>query len=243
VPTKNTPFASFALISTLALNVLAIPAFAQNGKANLLPTPYLQSLHKKMVAGRSLGTKELRALADAADGLAAFRYGKWLEQQGKPQLLPDAAHYYAIASYTDRDFAVRSLVALLALPDLALTETRLKEALDALTLQAKTGNAEAALALSKMYVTGHPFGKNPEAMLKWLEVAAKSGRGDAAIKLALAYMAPTDGQPANLDKARKALDLAATLPDPGTKAMAQTLLARLDSMPSPLPSESEGVSE
>ncbi len=244
MPTKNKPLVTLAAVSVFALlSLWAVPASAQNGKSNPLPTPYLQSLHKKMVAGRTLATKELRALADAADGLAAFRYGKWLEQQAKPQLLPDAAHYYAIASYTDRDFAVRSLVALLALPDLGLTDGRLKEALDAMTLQANTGNAEAALALSNMYAAGHPFGKDAEAVVKWLAVAAKSGRGDAAIKLALAYMVPTNGLPANLDKAREALDLAAALPDPGTKAMAQTLLVRLETMPSPLPSESEGASE
>lgn len=244
MPIKSQPIAGFAAISAFALlSLWAVPALAQNGKSNPLPTPYLQSLHKKMVSGRTLATKELRALADAADGLAAFRYGKWLEEQGKPQLLADAAHYYAIASYTDRDFAVRSLVALLAIPDLGLTDTRLKEALDALTLQAKTGNADAAMALSQMYVTGHPFGKDHEAVEIWLAVAAKNGRGDAAIKLALAYMMPQNGQPAKLEKARAALDLAAALPDPGVKAMAQTLLVRLETMPQPLPSDSEGASE
>lgn len=237
---------TLALITALALMPMALPLQAQgNGvqRTDQLPTEHLRNLRKKMNAGRTLGTRDLRALADAADGLAAFKYGKWLEEQGKPQLLPDAAHYYAIASYTDRDFAVRRLVALLALPNLELTGPRISEALDAMTHQAQTGNADAAMALSQMYASGKPFGKDADAVRHWLEVAANAGRGDAAVKLALAYMMPTDGAAPDPARARLALELAATQPDPGTKAMAQTLLARLGTMPTPLVTPIEGVSE
>ena len=237
---------SVALILALALGLAALPALADGSgvyRTNQLPTEHLRSLRRQMIAGRSLSTRDLRALADAADGLAAFKYGKWLEEQGKPQLLPDAAHYYAIASYTDRDFALRRLVALLALPNLELTAARQNEALEAMIHQAKTGNADAAFALSTMYAAGHPFGKDPEAVRAWLETAANGGRGDAAIKLALTYMMPTDGMPADPVKARAALDLAAAQPEPGTKAMAQTLLARLGAMPPPLLTVSEGATE
>ena len=242
----RTNLVSLMLIAALALMPMALPLQAQsNGvqRTDQLPTEHLRNLRKKMNAGRTLGTRDLRALADAADGLAAFKYGKWLEEQGKPQLLPDAAHYYAIASYTDRDFAVRRLVALLALPGLELTGPRTSEALDAMTHQAQTGNADAAMALSQMYASGKPFGKDADAVRKWLEVAANAGRGDAAVKLALAYMVPTDGAAPDHAKAREALALAATQPDPGTKAMAQTLLARLGTMPAPLVTPIEGVSE
>lgn len=235
-----------ALIAALGLLPMTLPAQAQgNGisRTDQLPTEHLRALRKKMNAGRSLATRDLRALADAADGLAAFKYGKWLEEQGKPQLLPDAVHYYSIASYTDRDFAVRRLVALLALPDLELTGPRVAEALDALTHQAQTGNADAAMALSQMYVSGDPFGKDPDATRHWLKVAADAGRGDAAVKLALAYMMPNDGAAPDHTKAREALELAAMQPDPGTKAMAQTLLARLGTMPAPPVLPLEGVSE
>lgn len=240
------PFLSLALISALALGQMQLPAFADGGgvsRTNQLPTEHLRSLRQKMIAGRTLGTRDLRALADAADGLAAFRYGKWLEEQGKPQLLPDAAHYYAIASYTDRDFALRRLVALLKLPNLELTVARQNAALDAMIHQAQTGNADAAVALSAMYATGKPFGKDPEATRHWLEVAANAGRGDAAVKLALAYMLPTDGMAADPVKARAALDLAAAQTDPGTKAMAQTLLKRLDAISFPAAAAREGVIE
>ena len=238
--------AMLAACAVLMLAEASQPAIAQsNGvqRTDQLPTEHLRNLRKKMNAGHSLATRDLRALADAADGLAAFKYGKWLEEQGKPQLLPDAAHYYAIASYTDRDFATRRLVALLTLPDLALTGARSNEALDAMTHQAQTGNADAAMALSQMYAAGTPFGKDPLATRKWLEVAAKSGRGDAAVKLALAYMMPLDGAAPDHVLARAALELAAAQPDPGTKAMAQTLLARLGTMPAPLIAVDEGVSE
>lgn len=242
----RTDLTHLALIAMLALLPMALPVQAQsNGvsRTDQLPTEHLRNLRRKMNAGRSLATRDLRSLADAADGLAAFKYGKWLEEQGKPQLLPDATHYYAIASYTDRDFAVRRLVALLSLPDLELTGPRLNAALDAMTHQAQTGNADAAMALSQMYAAGKPFGKDPDATRHWLEIAAKAGRGDAAVKLALAYMMPTDGAPPDHTRARAALELAAAQPDPGTKAMAKTLMARLGSMPAPLASPDEGISQ
>lgn len=242
----RTDLTHLVLIAALALLPMALPVQAQgNGvsRTDQLPTEHLRNLRRKMNAGRTLATRDLRALADAADGLAAFKYGKWLEEQGKPQLLPDATHYYAIASYTDRDFAVRRLVALLTLPNLELSGPRISEALDALTHQAQTGNTDAAMALSQMYVTGKPFGKDPDATRHWLAVAASAGRGDAAVKLALAYMLPTDGAAPDHTKARDALALAATQPDPGTKAMAQTLLARLGTMPAPLVLPDKGVTE
>lgn len=242
----RTDLISMALIAALAVMPMALPVQAQsNGvqRADQLPTERLRNLRKKMTSGRALATRDLRALADAGDGLAAFNYGKWLEEQGKPQLLPDATHYYAIAAYTDRDFALRRLVALLTLPDLVLSDTRITEALDALTYQAQTGNADAAMALSQMYAAGKPFGKDPDATRRWLEVAAKAGRGDAAIKLALAYMLPGDGAAPDHQRAREALELAAAQPDPGTKAMAKTLTARLGTMPAPLVLTTEGVSE
>ena len=224
-------FGLFALALGLALGLVSQSVYAENGtaaKKTVLPTEHLRSLHKQMTAGRTLATRDLRALADASDGLAAFKYGKWLEEQGQPGLMPDATHYYAIASYTDRDFAVRRLVALLNDPTLKLSTARKNEALDAMVRQAKTGNADAALALSNMYAAGIPFGKDPKAVRNWLEVAAKSGRGDAAVKLALVYLMPTDGTAPDEEGARRALDIALKQPDPGTKSMAQTLLARLD---------------
>ena len=234
------------LVLAMGLGQTALPALADGSgvtRTNQLPTEHLRNLRRQMTAGRSLGTRDLRALADAADGLAAFKYGKWLEEQGKPQLLPDAAHYYAIASYTDRDFALRRLVALLLLPSLELTASRRNEALDAMIHQAKTGNTDAAVALSQMYASGTPFGKDADAVRSWLSVAANAGRGDAAVKLALTYMLPTDGMDADPVKARAALDLAFAQPEPGIKAMAQTLLARLGEMPAVLSPVSEGTTE
>lgn len=243
----RTDLRHFILLAlVLALGQAAQPALADSSgvqRTDQLPTDHLRGLRKKMIAGRSLGTRDLRALADAADGLAAFKYGTWLEDQGKPQLLPDAAHYYAIASYTDRDFALRRLVALLALPTLELSVARRSEALDAMIHQANTGNADAAIALSRMYASGTPFGKDPQAVRDWLNVAANAGRGDAAVKLALTYMAPADGMSPDPIKARAALNLALAQPEPGTKAMAKTLLARLDQIPAVPGPVSEGLSE
>ena len=131
--TNRPSLGMLTMVAALTLGPMALPmpAFAEaNGisRTNQLPTEHLRNLRRKMNAQGTLGTRDLRTLADAGDGLAAFKYGRWLEEQGKPQLLADATHYYAIASYTDRDFAVRRLVALLAVPDLGLSASRQKEA-------------------------------------------------------------------------------------------------------------------
>jgi TPR repeat protein len=191
------------------------------------PTDPLYIWHKQMLAGRNLSAAKLRALADALDGLAAFRYAERLEESGDPALRSAAVHYYSIAVYTGRGFATKQLVRLLEDPALQLTRSDQKGALDALTRQATAGNAVAAVALSRMYGTGRPFGSDPAARQFWLERAAEAGDEDAALALALVAMLPADGSRPDRLAAARALGLLAASDSPGKRAMAQTLLARL----------------
>ena len=48
----------------------------------------------------------LRALADAKDGIGAFKLAERIQKQGDPKLATDALHYFAIAAYQDRGYAV-----------------------------------------------------------------------------------------------------------------------------------------
>lgn len=229
-PLWMAPFLIGLLLMAAPLVIYSTPASAQ---VQQLPTEHLRALRKRMNSGAEMSNRDLRELADAADGMAAFQYAKRLEATGKDTLLPDAAHYYAIASYTDRDYAVKRLASLLNSDKVTLGPGRLRSALDALTRQATTGNTDAAIALSQMYDRGHPFGRDPVAMRRWLAEAAKAGSGPAALKLALALMLPQDGALPDLAAAREALTLLATQDNPGMKATAATLLARLDAMPAP----------
>jgi TPR repeat protein len=190
--------------------------------------PYLVTLRKRMVAGDSLTTAELRELADSGDSLAAMKFAALLEGLEDPAVLPDAVHYYAMAVYLGRDYGISRLVALMSSRDVVLSPTRLKNAEQALVRLSEGGDAKAALALADMYAQGWPFTADPVTAQHWLAAAADNGSTDAAQRLALAALLPRSGAPADPVAVRAALDLLAASGDPGKVAIAQTLLAQLD---------------
>ncbi len=191
-----------------------------------LPTQTLRNLRKGMVAGRTLSARDLQALADAGDGLAAFRFARLLESvpDAKPAVI---VHYYAIAAYTGRAFAVPPLARWLVAEDAAYPAATLRQALDALTVQAKAGNTDAAAALGRMYAKGQPFGRDLAKAQGYLALMPVDQSPKAALRLGISLMAdPADkalGHPA----ARAALTIAAAGPDLGTSLTATTLLGQL----------------
>jgi TPR repeat protein len=246
VPTSR-PFILYSLMRCLVIVCALGPqsALAQTGSTATSPTmpaalqaalaadEELRNLRRRMIAGDELSDRALQRLADNADGLAAFRYARRLEARNDPQVRNDAAHYYAIACYTGRAFAVRPLAALISSRDVELSLGHQKSALDALTVQARNGNADAALALGSMYQDGWPFGVDLEESQRWLLQAAQLGSDDAAFKLLLANMLAGDNGPADITAANDALDILAASDDPGKIAMAATLRARLLQPPQP----------
>jgi len=244
---RTDPRLALALVASLALALPMAPAtaLAQTGPAGItrtaqLPSDALKTWRKQMLAGRSLNDTKLRSLADALDSLAAFNFAKRLEEKGDLPSRTAAVHYYSISAYLGREIALTRLIKLLKDPEIVLTPSRQKGALDALTRASDKGNGDAAVALSQLYAAGHPFGRDPEATAYWLERAAATGNEDAALKLALAAMTPTDGSAPDPDRARRALLQLAQTDNPGRKAMAAALLARLDAMPA-LPPLTTGV--
>lgn len=196
-----------------------------------LGSPALRSLRKRMVAGGVLGAADLRALADAGDGLAAFKFGKLLDETAKT---PDAdlssrIHYYSIAAYTGRGFAVPPLLRLLKItpdPEAVLGKVRLQGVEDALLSAARRGNTDAALAMALYYADGAPFGPNPDEAQKLLHSLAEAGTEEAAraaVKLALLAIGPDPAHPIDVVAARQMLRIAATGPDLGARAMAENL--------------------
>jgi hypothetical protein len=224
---------------TLALCLtLALPAWAEVDVTQIgiqsaaeITDPGLRALRMKMVGGTPLTYKELRALADAGDGLAAFKTAQTLEAEDDTALVDDAIHYYAVAARTGRDFAVRRLVSLLRTYEPDLQPALQRNAEDALRTQAQNGNVIAAQALSDMYLQGKPFGKNTERGLAYLEMSAGQGDGKAAVRLAMMYLKGTDDVPADRDLARATLKIAAQSTDLGSRTMAENLLRMMPEPP------------
>jgi TPR repeat protein len=188
----------------------------------------LKTLHDRMIAKQKLTASEMQELADSGDGLAAFNYARRLEETGRTSVLPTAVHYYAMASYLGRDFAMHRLIALMKSPDVTLSDSQIKGGKDALVKLARAGKTAAALGLADMYAIGQPFAQDSAESRTWLMQAAKAGDANAAQKMAQAAIMPQDGSAPDVPAARAALALMIASNEPGKVAMAQTLLARLD---------------
>ena len=219
------------LISVWLIGLMLInPALAEP-RVPLAPavaaSSYLKDMRRQMIAGRELSNSDLRQLADAGEGLAAARFAKRLEAKGDPAMLAEAAHYYSIAVYADRDFALPRLIALLGRDDVVIRPARLKLMLKVLERQVQQQDSIAAAVLANLLLRGQPFGQDIPRARDLLLVAAKAGDTVAAMRLAMSHFQGTPGLPPDPEAARPALALALASPDPGVQAMATTLLLRL----------------
>ena len=193
-----------------------------------LADPEIKALRKAMIAGNDLSKASLRRIADAGDGLAAFKFADRLERDGGKW--SDIAHYYAIAVYTGRDFVTRRLVTLVKTHDsdiAGLSTLRRKSLEDALLAASARGNRDAALALSDLYSEGTAFGAKPDKAARLLSPFAKEGDGAVALKLALLAIGSDPANPVDANTARTMLNLALTSDDLAASSMATNLLPLL----------------
>lgn len=192
-----------------------------------LPSADLQATRRRLIAGDIVPTADLRALADFGDGLAAFHFARRLQAANPPARLGTAAHYYAIAAYTGRAFAVPPLANLLLREGAQYSPSLLEQALNAMTIQAQSGNAKAAQALGQMYLDGQPFGHNAAKAQEFLTMA---GQSDAQAALDLGVLLMSDARDAAQGHvgAKAALALAAQGADLAAQVTAQNLLAQLN---------------
>lgn len=191
-------------------------------------SPRLKALRKSMLAGKDLSEVQLQTLADAGEGLAAARYAKKLEARQDPNFLDDAAHYYSIAVYMGRDFAVPRLLATLSSPDAEFSPARLRNIRAVLDRAARRGNAEAAAGLADLLLHDAPFQQDIPRARELLLAAAEAGDSQAAIRLALGLIEGSPGVAPDPEAARRPLELAMASPDPGVQAMALTLSRRIE---------------
>ncbi|MDT8857106.1 hypothetical protein RNZ50_19120 [Paracoccaceae bacterium Fryx2] len=204
-------------------------------KTRDLPTAALQAARRKMISGAAMGPTDLRALADAGDGLAAFRYARLLQEKETPDPTGAAAHYYAIAAYTGRAFAVPPLARLLRDEGAGYSAGRLTHGLNAMTVQALSGNAVASTLLGQMYADGVPFGRDLAQAQNYLGMASGGGSPRAALQLGVALMSDPADAATGHPGARSALALAAAGEDLSVRVTAENLLRMIDGMPSPQP--------
>ncbi|RYI13019.1 MAG: hypothetical protein EON48_12870, partial [Acetobacteraceae bacterium] len=220
--------------------VLALAAAAPARADVVLPpaiagSPWLKDLRKSMLAGRKLSDSQLQTLADAGEGLAAAYYAKRLEQREDPAFLDDAAHYYSIAVYQGRDFAVPRLIASLDNPKAEFTPARLRNIRAVLDRAVQKGSSKATDGLAGLLMRGSPFGKDIPGARALRLASAEAGDAGAAVQLALDLIQGADGLPPDRDAARQALELATASPDPGVQAMVLTLQRQLADASSPTP--------
>lgn len=210
---------ALAAVSPVVAEVVLPPAIAGS--------PWLKDLRKSMLRGRDLSDSQLQTLADAGEGLAAARYAKRLEARADPVFLDDAAHYYSIAVYMGRDFAVPRLVAILGKPEAEFGPARLRNLRAVLDRAARKGDPVAAAGLAELLIAGAPFGADIPRARELLLAAAEAGDTKAALRLALDLSQGADGLPPDPRAAERALELAAANPDPGVQAMILTLQRQL----------------
>ncbi len=186
-------------------------------------SPSLKALRKSMLAGKELSDVQLRSLADAGEGLAAARFAKRLEERNDPAFVDDAAHYYSIAVYQGRDFALPRLLATVTDTKAEFGPARLRNIRGVLDRAARRGDARAAAGLARMLMQGAPFETDIPKARELLLLAAQAGDEKAAMELALSHIQGELGLPPDPAAARPALELALASPDPGVQAMALAL--------------------
>ncbi len=211
----------------LALGIAAPVAADVVLPPGIAASPALKSLRKSMLAGTELSDVQLQRLADAGEGLAAARYAKRLEERRDPAFIDDAAHYYSIAVYQGRDFALPRLLATLTDKTAEFGPGRLRNIRGVLERAARRGDAKAAAGLAEILLAGAPFDPDIPRARELLLVAAQGGDTKAAMKLALSHIQGEPGLPPDPEAARPALEYALASPDPGVRAMALALAKQI----------------
>jgi len=217
-------------IIAVLLGLAAAPLWAQspNVPDAIQLDPELKALRHSMIDGVPLAPTSLRRLADAGDGLAAFKFARLLETGDGAW--GDILHYDAIALYTGREFATARLVRGVKKNSDAVAAfgtLRRKSIEDALLIATRRGNRDATVALADMYATGVPFGEKPERARALLKPLAAEGDGAAALQVALMAIGKDPARPIDETVAREMLLVAAESPDLVTQSTAKNLLILL----------------
>jgi hypothetical protein len=196
------------------------------GPASHLPLA-LQATRKNVLAGKRVTYRQLQALADAGDGVGAFKLAERIQKQDDPKLATDALHYFSLAAYDGRGYAVRHMLNILGDDRLELSTSHLASAEAALRAQAKKGNAVAVEGLIKLYSQGRPFGEKRDELEALLVSGASRKNGDTAFRMAVMLLSQPTRTPEQTEQATRYLGIAREKGSIGMKAAADNLLAQL----------------
>ena len=208
-------------------------------RTNDLPSAALRAARRKMISGAPMRSSDLQMLADHGDGLAAYRYAKLVQEMATPDLTGAAAHYFAIAAYTGRAFAVAPLARLLKAEGSTYSASRLRHGLNAMTVQALSGNEAAATLLGEMYAEGMPFGRDLALSQQFLGMAAGGGSPRSALNLGVALMTDPADMAAGHVGALSALGIAAAGDDLQVRVTAENLLRLMEPAPDLTPAQTK----
>ena len=117
--------------------------------------------------------------------------------------------------------------------------SRLTNGLNAMTVQAISGNSEAATLLGQMYAAGSPFGRDAIKAQAYLAMASGGGSMAALLQLGVALLADPMDTAAGNPAARAALRLAAAGDDLSVRVTAENLLRLMGSAITPPIEESK----
>jgi TPR repeat protein len=187
----------------------------------------LKQIRSRVIAGKEVSYKELQTLADSGDALGQLLLAKRIEAENDPATLDAAARYYRRAAENGRMSAVRPLIRLLN-ADVFLDQPKnLTSSLELLEKLAADGDATARDGLIAMYRAGKPFGLDAARADALLVASADGGDAKAALDLAFALLSGTP-EPAEIEKAKGYLKVAAASETLNIRTMAENLLRTLE---------------
>jgi len=203
-----------------------------------LPTEYLRDIRRRMVAKKTVSFKELQALADASDGMAAYFLATRIEETGKPEMQASASHYYSMAAGMGRGAAVPPLVKLLDAHGEKFQPAVLAEAQAALEKQVRLKHSVAIDALARYYSQGEVFPRDTARAQKLMSQAAKDGNAKAALDIAYQLLSGTPDENQRAD-ALGYLEIVAKSGEIGQRAIAESLIRDLQAPAAPTTNVSE----
>jgi TPR repeat protein len=189
--------------------------------------PELQMVRKRLLAGKSVSYRQLQALADHGDSIGAFRMGERLNAMNDPGLATDALHYFSIAVFQDRAYAVGQMVEILSRTDVKIAPAHLTQAELALETQVRRGNEKAIEALIRFYIEGRPFGTKRDQLETLLNAGGGGKNAEAAFRMAVMLLSGSDRTPDKEQQAERYLKIANENGSIGIRASASSLLATI----------------
>lgn len=187
--------------------------------------PVLHQIRRKLVNKKRVSFSDLRMLADSGDGLAAYRLALRIAKMGKPELMSDAAHYFSIAVFDGRRYAVRPLVGILSDQSIVIAPKRLRHLEKSLLRQARSGDARSISALARLYKAGTPFGSKPDEALALMKRAVdRNFDGEIALQLAVSIVSRQPLMREEVAEVERYLTIAAKSRNVGVRATAQNLM-------------------